>query len=373
MSTIATLIVDDDVMCRDALRTALADLPDIRVDGAAPNGKIGLDRARQSAPDLVVLASSLTDVSAVEFTRTVLSELSNTAVLITSKNRAQDADVAIQALEAGAFDFVLKPESRCREDIVAGLRRMLVPKIRCYSIKRYSRIARGYSPVRRPKAAGAASSGGVSNGQVAAARDRVSRRFGDDRIAAVLIGASTGGPEALMELLPGLPAGLPVPVVVVLHMPKLFTKRMAEALDRKSALAVKEAEDEDLLEPGHVYLAPGGQHVILERGTRRRLFVRMDDGPPEGGCKPAVNVLFRSAEKVLGKHVLGVLLTGMGEDGKKGLIEMKNRDAPTLAQDEATSVVWGMPGSAVRAGCVDEILPLERIAQRIQEIVGTGQ
>jgi len=182
------------------------------------------------------------------------------------------------------------------------------------------------------------------------------------------MGVSTGGPEVLAEIIPEFPAWFPLPIVIVLHMPKHFTGRMAEALDRKSELAVSEAAEGDVLQPGHVYLAPGGLHLVLDRDTRQRIALRTVDDPPENGCKPSVDVLFRSAARVLGHRVLAVVLTGMGEDGTRGLGELKKHKVRVLVQDEATSVVWGMPGSAVRAGYADEVLPLGRIAPRISEL-----
>jgi two-component system chemotaxis response regulator CheB len=275
----------------------------------------------------------------------------------------------ILALEAGAFDFVLKPPARCTPENTAPLQRLLVQKIRCFSIRRYSRIAKSFSLAQTPRDAQPTAEDLGSQAQAAVQRKLAqpgARKEG--QIEAVVIGVSTGGPEALSEVIPELPASFPVPIVIVLHMPKHFTGRMAEALDREADLAVKEATDGDILQPGQVYLAPGGRHLILDRETRGRIALRTVDDPPENGCKPSVDVLFRSAAKVLRGSVLAVVLTGMGEDGTKGLRELKQHQARVLVQDEATSVVWGMPGSAVRAGCADEILPLGKIARRISEL-----
>lgn len=365
---IQVLIVDCDVMCRDLFQHALEGLPDITVVGVSPNGKLGLHRTRQLNVDLVILDASLTDLSAEEFTRTALAELPQLGILVSSSNAASVADRAILALEAGAFDFILKPQVKCRQDAVAALRRTLLPKIRSFSILRYSRIAKNLSLASRdgtPDAPVIA----AAPPPVADARSRIERKVERRQIEAVLIGASTGGPEALAHLLPSLPSSLPVPVVIVLHMPKLFTSRLAAALDQRSALTVTEAQDGDTIARGTVYLAPGGQHLFMERGTRRRIMLRTDDGPPENGCKPSVDVLFRSAAQVFGGRVLAVILTGMGADGTKGLQALKECDAPVLAQDEDSSVVWGMPGSAAQAGCVDEVLALDAIAGRIAEIV----
>jgi len=369
MTQLRTLIVDGDVLCRDTLRTALGGESDIEVVAVASSGKLGLDRVRQLHPDVVILDAGLSDVAPVDFTAAVLTASPQTGVILTCTDDAASANHVILALEAGAFDFVLKPAARCMPENTAPLQRLLVQKIRCFSIRRYSRIAKSYALAQTPPGTQAAAVDPSLSAQAA-----VRRTLGqpglrkDGQIEAVVMGVSTGGPEALSEVIPELPASLPVPIVIVLHMPKLFTGRMAEALDRESDLAVKEAADGDIAQPGQVYLAPGGRHLILGQETRRRIVLRTVDDPPENGCKPSVDVLFRSAANVLRGRVLAVVLTGMGEDGTRGLRELKKHQVRVLVQDEATSVVWGMPGSAVRAGCADEILPLGKIAQRISEL-----
>jgi two-component system chemotaxis response regulator CheB len=275
-----------------------------------------------------------------------------------------EVDRAILALEAGAFDFVLKPDRRTRGDAVASLRRLLLPKIRCFSIRRYSQAAKAGT---QPGPASAAVSVRPED-----LLPRTARRLAAGRLPAievVVVGASTGGPEALSKLIPALPRDFPLPVLTVLHMPKLFTARMAAALAKESAIPVSEACDGETAAAGHAYLAAGGMHLKVERGTRRRTVLRLTDDPPENGCKPAVDVLFRSAAAAFGERVLAVLLTGMGEDGTRGLAELKRLRAPAIVQDEATSVIWGMPGSAVKAGLADEVLPLARIAPRIVELI----
>ncbi len=363
---IKILIVDQSVRCRETLQCALRGLEDIVVVGVSPNGKLGLDRARSVKPDLVILDASLTDVPAPEFTRTVLEEMPQTGILVSSLDVPEIADSAILALEAGAFDFVMKPTSACPAEVVETLQRMLLPKIRGFSIRRYSRMAKSLSPSSR-------GSGPQDSPRQPVQEDdpcsRLSGKIDRRGIEVVLIGASTGGPEALSHLLRCLPPSFPVPIVVVLHMPKLFTSRMAAAIDRGAAVQVREAQDGDALSPGVVYLAPGGVHLVVQRATRRRVLLKTLDGPPENGCKPSVDALFRSAAEVFGEHALAVVLTGMGSDGTNGLKALREHRAPALVQDEQTSTVWGMPGSVVQAGCADEVLPLEAIAGRIIEIV----
>ena len=365
--SIRVLIVDDDILWRDALASALADYRDIEVCGTSPTGKLGLDKTLRLAPDLVLLASSLSDVSPVDFTQAVLDQAPLTCVLVVASDDTLSADTAIRALEAGAFDFILKPPGRCKEERVSGLRRLLPPKIRCCSIRRYSRMARRSSPAAGPRPPKVKKAPVL---RVPVALPAPAAGMKGNAFEAVLVGASTGGPEALSKLLPVFPASFPLPIVVVLHMPRAFTRRMAAALNQESVLTVTEGKDGDVLAPGHAYLAPGGQHTTVERGLRQRVLLKLVDGPPENGCKPAVDVLLRSAASVFRNRVLTVLLTGMGEDGTKGLSALRERPTTVLVQDEETSVVWGMPGSAVRAGRVDEILPLDMIGERVMEIVG---
>ncbi len=363
---IRILIVDGDVNCRDTLRMALEGVVDMEVVGSAPTGKVGLEKARLLNPDLVLLDAVLDDVSAVEFTRTVRDILPCGGVLIASKQLAAAADMTILALENGAFDFVIKPEVRCAEKGAEILRRMLIPKIRCFSIKRYSRLARGLAPPGHTVIARRADLVNLP----AEAAGRFASKLDPSRIEAIAIGVSTGGPEALSHLLPAFPDAFPVPIVIVLHMPRLFTGRLAEVLNRESRLTVKEADDGDVMTAGHAYLAPGGLHLTIESGTSRRYTLRTLDTPPENGCKPSVDVLFQSAAGALKRRVLAVVLTGMGSDGTRGLALLKEQQAPVIVQDEESSVVWGMPGSAVRAGYADEVLPLGAIASRIMELVG---
>lgn len=370
MPVLSILIVDDELRSREALRTALADIADMTVCGEATTGELGLKWTGRMHPDLVIAAAVLPDMTVGDFTRNVLSLHPHTGVLILSRDDPRHADLTIAALEAGAFDFIMKPDYRVREDEVAALRRLLLTRIRGFSIKRYSHLARGFSLDKAPPPEPVGNSASLERAKAEKiVRSSPPESRPESRIEAVLIGASTGGPEALTELIPALPSTLPVPVVVVLHMPRSFTGRMAQSLNRAAAMTVKEAEDETLLLPGHVYLAPGGLHLSLHRDARGRLLLRTLDTPPENGCKPSVDVLFRSAAPVLKGRALAVVLTGMGEDGTKGLLELKKHAVPVLVQDEASSVVWGMPGSAVRAKCADEVLPLSKMAQRITAIV----
>jgi two-component system chemotaxis response regulator CheB len=191
-----------------------------------------------------------------------------------------------------------------------------------------------------------------------------------DEFDMIVIGVSTGGPEALSHILPELPASFPVPIIIVLHMPQFFTQSMAQELDHKSEMRVKEAEDGEMVQKGSVYLARGGKHLLIKRKDLDQFMLYHDDGPEVNGCKPSVDVFFESVEKVMKQKIIAIILTGMGEDGVKGISRLKERGAVTIAQDSNTSIVWGMPGAAVRAGVIDEVLPVHVIANRLIELTG---
>jgi len=191
-------------------------------------------------------------------------------------------------------------------------------------------------------------------------------------IEALVIGVSTGGPNALHVFVPKLPADLPFPVLCVQHMPPLFTASLAERLDRDSALQVVEGADGQRIEKGCMYIAPGGRHMVVARGPDGRIVLKLSDAPPVNSCRPAVDVLFRSIDEVVGGNVVSVVLTGMGSDGAAGVKVLREKGAWSIVQDEATSVVWGMPGAVAQHGDADEILPLDRISDRIAELARRG-
>jgi two-component system chemotaxis response regulator CheB len=344
---------------RDLVRRALSDVGDIALLNTAPNGKIGERMAREDRPDVIVCDPQLPDMAAADFTRSVLAAGPCGIFLVSDPAPTQSAVAAtMDALEAGAIDLIVKPD---KADDPLALQQRLLPKIRSYSIKRWSETARALShppaAVTAPKTPAPAQSippPVTGNGGV---------------FDIVVIGVSTGGPEALTRIIAALPAPFPLPIAIVLHMPAHFTGAMAASLAKKSRLPVKEAAEGDELLPNHVTLAPGGRHLEIVSGTRHRVLYSITDGPPENGCKPAADVLFRSVAERFGGRVLALILTGMGSDGTKGLECIKRKGGYVLAQDEASSVVWGMPGQAVEKGLADEIIPLEKIAAKLSALV----
>jgi two-component system, chemotaxis family, protein-glutamate methylesterase/glutaminase len=294
------------------------------------------------------------------------------------------------------------------EEAASVLLRRLLPKLRSISATRFSRLAQGNlsasascsddvaevdarvhsTPPPRPSRSGARSSPLPSPPPSPLARPlpsapptpraravastvaRPARGVGQAPVEVVVIGASTGGPEALSQLVSDLPPDLAAPIMVVLHVPAAFAGSLARQLDKRSALEVCSARDGGLLEPGKIYLSPGDRHLLLGRGPREALISRLSDAPPELGCRPSVDVLFRAAERVCKGAVLGVLLTGMGSDGAAGAEVLHRAGATIYVQDQQSSVVWGMPGSAARLKVVDKIVPLAKMAGEIARLVG---
>ncbi len=345
------LIVDDSRLFRAALEEALRDQPDVAVVGSVFSGAKALDFIRERPPDVVTLdvempgMDGLATLEAIQsFNATQPAENSIGVIMVSAFTR-RGAAVTIKALEAGAFDFVTKPAGPSADENLATLRDEVLLRIRAY--------ARQQS--RQPGAA------------VTAPRPRVRRAAPRPRsrrptaVRAIAIAASTGGPRALSTLLPELCERVDVPIFIVQHMPPDFTRSLAESLARQTGRSVVEATDGMPLATAPVFIAPGGRHMLL-RASRGTPAVGLSDAPPENGCRPAADVLFRSVAAVFGRECLGVILTGMGRDGTAGLGAIRRAGGYIIAQDEATSVIWGMPGSAVEAGLADEVLPLPEIA-----------
>jgi two-component system chemotaxis response regulator CheB len=364
-SKIKILIVERSTVERNDLKAVLSESSDLEVLGTAPNGNIGLIKVRDLNPDLVILDAGISDPPPEVFTDECLGRTEPAGIILMTENTPSIAAIekTIMSLEKGAFDFIQKPGPG-EASWVESMQRKLLPKIRGYSIKKYSRMAKQVS-------GGNASSvpaAGIDRVQTISRKSIASRRF-----RMVAVGVSTGGPEALGRLLSFFPADFPLPILIVLHMPKNFTVSMARDLDRKSPLSVKEAEDNEIVKGGSVYLARGGSHLLVKCRGDGTAFLKIDDGPPVKGCRPSADLLFSSSAECFGEEVIGVIMTGMGDDGVEGIIDLKGKGALTIAQDEETSLVWGMPGTAVRSGVIDEVVPLDDIARRIIEIVQNGR
>ncbi len=350
MEKIRILIVDDSVVVRQRVGTLLASDPGLELAGTAANGRLALDKLAALKPDLILLDLEMPELDGLQTLAAIRREHPVLPVLIFSQHTQHGATATLEALAQGANDYVFKPEPTMHSpEALEQVREQLVGKIKALFL---------------PKKARPSSSG------LPAPRAFPERTF-LPRIEVVVVGVSTGGPNALAALVPGLGAGLPVPLLIVQHMPPLFTKLLSQRLAGQSAMPVLEATDDKLV-PGQALICPGDFHVALTRHGGQAQSV-LTQGPPENSCRPSVDVLFRSAAAAYGSGVLGVILTGMGQDGLEGCRHIREAGGQVLVQDEASSVVWGMPGVVARAGLADRVLPLSEMAAEILSRVRRGR
>jgi two-component system, chemotaxis family, protein-glutamate methylesterase/glutaminase len=339
MEPFRVLIVDDSAVIRKVLSNLLASDPEIVVAGTAGNGVQALARIPELKPDLVTLDIEMPVMNGLETLVEIRKLYPKLPVIMFSTLTERGATATLDALARGASDYVTKPNhsggSEASREVV---QEELIRKIK------------SLCPVRAPQARRAPFS--------APARSS-SRPPG--RIDLVAIGSSTGGPNALSALLPQLPADFPVPIVIVQHMPPLFTRLLAERLNAAAPLHVQEGKEGEKLKAGQIWIAPGDNHMTVAR-KGAELVLGINRGPQENSCRPAVDVLFRSAALTCGGNALGVVLTGMGADGTRGSAEIREAGGEVIAQDEASSVVWGMPGSVVAASLADGVFSLGKMA-----------
>lgn len=364
--TLRVLVVDDTRLYRQLLSEIFSTIDGVEVVGTAEHGQAALEKIAQLRPDLVTLDVAMPTMDGLETLRHLHGMMAQMAVIMVSAHTVQGAHTTMQALELGAFDFITKPQGSGLSDNVEHMRNQLRPLINAWHTKKCLRaLVTGDSARPRPA---------TPRGEARLPVEPVRRQSASPHVAAidiVAIGVSTGGPQALAQVIPKLPAGLRVPIVIVQHMPPMFTSALAASLNDKSALKVVEGGHGLSLEAGTVYIAPGGKHMKIARhdpGHAGSLLIT--DDPPEYYCKPSANYLFRSVAEVYGSRALGVIMTGMGADGVLGLQLMKQRGARVLAQDEASCVVFGMPCEAIKAGVVDAVVPLEQLADAISKHVG---
>ncbi|MCP2099503.1 MULTISPECIES: chemotaxis response regulator protein-glutamate methylesterase [Actinosynnema] len=370
---ISVLVVDDSVVIRRLVADVLSADPNIRVVGTAANGKIALTKIDQLQPDIITLDVEMPIMDGVTTVRELRKKHPRLPVIMFSTLTSVGADATLAALAAGASDYVTKPANvGSISESISSVREQLLPRIHalCGRPKLPPPPARrgpvGAPPVGGPPArpgtparpgAQAPARPGAPVGRGPGRPSAPGIPGGHNRVDVLAIGSSTGGPEALRVVLSELPANLPVPVVVVQHMPPVFTAMLAQRLDAGCKVKVVEATAGTPLRPGTVYLAPGDKHLeVVRAGTNVQ--TKLHNGPQENHCRPAVDVLFRSVASVYGGNVLAVVLTGMGHDGRAGAQVLRAKGARIAAQDEFSSVVWGMPGSVVEAGLADDVLPL---------------
>ena len=350
MPKVRILVVDDAVVIRRMVTEALNRDPDFEVAGVAANGKIALQKIDQLSPDAVTLDVEMPEMDGLQTVREIRKTHPKLPIVMFSTLTRRGGEATLDALSAGATDYVTKPANV--GNVTEGIERLrseLLPKLKTH-------CSHLLATSLKPKAS---LSSQIQRSIVKRSKEAI-RPIATRRPQVLCIGTSTGGPNALADLFAAIPVAFPVPVVVVQHMPPVFTEALAQRLDRLSPNACCEATEGQRLEPGTIYIAPGGKHMETRReGTVFR--IRLNEGPPENSCRPAVDVLFRSVAKRFGSSTLGVVLTGMGQDGLRGSEVILEAGGRIWAQDEESSVVWGMPGYVAQAELAEKILPLRNI------------
>lgn len=357
MNKIRALVVDDAVVVRRMVSDILSEDPDIEVVGTAANGRIGIQKVTQVNPDIVTMDVEMPEMDGLQTLKALRKTHPNLPIIMFSTLTARGASETIEALSLGASDYVTKPANIGSVALAQQrIRDELIPKVKA--------LCR-----RAPAHAASASALPTASASPAAAAvvprpTPVGGSHAGEAIEIVTIGVSTGGPNALAALLPMLPASFPVPIVLVQHMPPMFTKLLAERLDAQCPLTVVESAGGEVLRAGYVYVAPGNYHMVVHR-RGVDVVTALNQLAPENSCRPAVDPLFRSVSEVYRSNTLAVVLTGMGQDGLRGAECIRAAGGQILVQDEASSVVWGMPGFIAKAGLADRTLPLNELAAEI--------
>ena len=357
MKPIRVMIVDDSATVRQVLTAVLSAAPDIEVIGAAPDPLFALDKMNRDWPDVIVLDVEMPRMDGITFLRKLMAQRP-TPVVICSTLTEKGAETTMQALSAGAMAIVTKPRMGLKQFLVDSADDV-VGAVRAASHANVRRLATAPLPAVKPKlSADAVLSGPAPTQAMHETTDKV-----------VAVGTSTGGTQALEVMLSALPRTVPG-LVIVQHMPEKFTAAFAERLNGICQIEVREAKNGDRVYPGRALIAPGGRHMLLKR-SGAQYHVDVVDGPAVNRHRPSVDVLFRSVARCAGGNALGVIMTGMGDDGARGMKEMRDAGAATLAQDEATCVVYGMPKEAVKLGGVQRSVPLAAISQEVARYGGS--
>ncbi len=346
MAKIKVLIIDDSALIRSLMREIVNSQPDLEVVGLAPDPITARDMIKQLNPDVLTLDVEMPRMNGLDFLEKLM-RLRPMPVLMVSTLTERGNEVTLKALELGAVDFITKPNIGVSDGLIE-LGNEIGDKIRAAARARIRRHALGTAPPERPQP--------------------LAGHFLNTTEKIVFVGSSTGGTEALKEFLTRMPATSPA-VMVTQHMPETFTKSFAQRLDGLSAMTVKEAEHNERVVPGHAYIAPGHSHLLV-RKSGAYYYTELSKAEPVNRHRPSVDVLFNSAAQVAGSNALGVIMTGMGKDGAQGLLTMRQSGAYTIAQDEASCVVFGMPKAAIELGAAAEVCSLNDIAGRVLDRLG---
>ena len=350
MEVIKVLIVDDSALVRQTFKSLLESDPDIRVIGTASDPYIAVQKIQKERPDVITLDIEMPKMDGLTFLTKIMKQAPMPVVVI-SNQTLKGAEAALKALESGAVDVMTKPNLSSQQ-LWEESRISLIDKVK----------SAFYARSERSRQEDASLTPGTNHNKDTSSGGPI-KNFAHGSNTVIAVGASTGGTEAIKNFLQVLPERMP-PILIVQHMPEKFTASFAKRLNESCALTVKEAENNEEILNGTVYIAPGGRHMSVIRSGSRKV-LRISDGELVNRHRPSVNVLFNSVAETIGKHGIGIILTGMGDDGATGLLAMRQRGAFTIAQDEASSVVYGMPYKAVLHGAAEKVLPLSRIAQHV--------
>jgi two-component system chemotaxis response regulator CheB len=379
------MVVDDAIVVRGLLARWIEAEPGLQVVATLRSGREAIEQLERANPDVVILDVDMPDTDGITALPRLLEKKRDLVVIMASTLTRRNAEISLRALALGAMDYIPKPESTREITTSTSFRRELIEKIKALGERRIFRAAaaeaRAHGNATASGPAPEKRGAGTSLRQVASPaiapglpqRGWKLRPFPATPPSVLLIGSSTGGPQALDNVLGRLGATIDhTPVLVVQHMPPTFTTILAEHLKRSSGHPVREAVDGEVVRGGQIYVAPGGRHMRVER-RNGEVVVRVEDGPLVNFCKPAVDPLFSSAAAVWGAKALAIVLTGMGSDGARGAADLTQAGGAVVAQDEQTSVVWGMPGSVAQAGLCSAVLPLDEIAPRIAHLLSGGR
>lgn len=367
LKKLRVLVVDDTIVYRKAVSDILEELPGVEVVGVAHNGKIALSKIKTLKPDLLTLDVEMPVMNGIEVLSELQKNYKDIGAIMLSTLTSDGSDLTMRALELGAFDFILKPQSKSSVEGKKEIKTLLQPILKAYAISKGLRRGPSGTRVSKPQTTKNLRPLGQKSASSTTALP-AAKRTGKSEI--VTIGISTGGPNALSQMLPKLPGNLGVPIVVVQHMPPVFTASLANSLNKKCALNVKEAEDGEVLQDNYVYIAPGGKQMKLAaKADGKNRMIKITNDPPENSCKPSADYLFRSVSDYYVGRTTAVIMTGMGSDGTKGLEILKNKGALVIAQNEASCVVYGMPKAPIETGLADVVAPLNKIADEIVKSV----
>ncbi|MBO6511156.1 MAG: chemotaxis response regulator protein-glutamate methylesterase [Roseibium sp.] len=383
---IKVMVVDDAVVIRGLLTRWLGEDKALKVVSSQRNGKLAVEDIEKSNPDVVVLDIEMPEMDGMTALPLMLAKKRDLVVIMASTLTRRNAEISLKALSLGAADYVPKPESTSEVTTSIDFRRELVEKVKALGARaikmrgpartmraetRAGRTSQPAKPVSaRPTTDTRASFRGAAQAAATSPAGRFKTKpYSSARPRILAIGSSTGGPQALQDVMKDVGTAMnDVPVVITQHMPPTFTSILAEHMGKAALRPAKEGEDGEVLKPGNIYVAPGGKHMILEKDAGA-VKIRLTDGPPVNFCKPAVDPLFDSVAKCYGSASLAVILTGMGHDGADGVKTISAGGGSVITQDEATSVVWGMPGAAAATGVCSEILPLPQIGPKISRVL----